>query len=82
LMSKNEPLERSRCNFHRVICHNCGSLSIAARDHHANDSNHPLMISLMFGLLLSTILVAIALPAVYVILDNLGVVTFWRTEGV
>lgn len=82
LMSKSEPLERSRCNFHRVICHNCGTLPLAVRDHHAIDSNHPLVISLVFGLLVSMVLVAIALPALYVILDDLGVVTDWRTEGV
>lgn len=42
----------------------------------------PLVISVVFGLLVSTVLVLIALPALYVILDDLGVVTLRRTEGV
>jgi multidrug efflux pump subunit AcrB len=35
----------------------------------------PLVISVVFGLLVSTVLVLIALPALYVILDDLELVT-------
>lgn len=42
----------------------------------------PLVISVVFGLLVSTVLVLIALPALYVILDDLGVVTLRTIGGV